>query len=192
MLFPKARVLNSCTLWILFLFLVLPSSPKAQQPPAEAQEPPDLKIVDSGVTAIAKDTNKFGSQPSLEHPVPEPGPGEEWDKYGANRRGQGVDYYEIHITVKNLGTNTVKSIDWQYTFLDAEGEKELKRFRIRSKKKIPPKGMAILTKAFMPTLVFDEDPKPEFARGKQKANILRVVYDDDSTWEPAPVKKTKP
>ena len=121
----------------------------------------------------------------------EPGPSEEWDRVGANRRLSGPDHYEIHMTVKNTGTNTVKSIDWQYTFLDPDGEKELKRFRVRSKKKIPPKGMGILTKIFMPTLSTD-DPRPEFAKGKQKVIILRVIYDDDSTWEAGNGAKTKP
>ena len=143
--------------------------------------------------SVAKDTSRPGtSPPSLENPVPEPGPGEEWDRMGGNRKTSGPDHYEIHITVKNTGKNTIKSIDWQYTFLDSEGEKELKHFRIRSKKKIPPNGMSILTKAFMPTLTFGEDPKPEFAKGKQKVVILRVIYDDDSTWETGIGTKPKP
>ncbi len=179
---------------ILILFLLAQAvSLRAEQSNSEAQEPPDIKIVDSGMISVAKDPARPGtSPPSLENPVPEPGPGEEWDKPGGNRKISGPDHYEIHMTVKNTGTNTIKSIDWQYTFLDSDGEKELKHFRIRSKKKIPPNGMGILTKAFMPTLTFGEDPKPEFAKGKQKVVILRVIYADDSTWEAGIGTKSKP
>lgn len=179
---------------ILILFLLSPAfSLRAEKSDSEVQEPPDLKILDSGMISVAKDPSRPGaSPPSLEGPMPEPGPGEDWDKTGSNRKTSGPDHYEIHMTVKNTGTNTVKSIDWQYSFLDSEGEKELKRFRIRSKKKIPPNGMGILTKAFMPNLTFSEDPKPEFAKGKQKVVILRVIYADDSTWETGIGTKTKP
>ena len=183
--------MNVTRLTILFILFAMNFSLMAEQSPHEDPEPPDIKIVDSGLISVAKDRAKFGAPPTLENPVPEPGPGEEWDKFGTNRKMSGPDHYEIHMTVKNTGTNTVKSIDWQYTFLDPEGEKELKRFRVRSKKKIPPKGMSILTKVFMPTLSTD-DPRPEFAKGKQKVIILRVIYDDDSTWEAGNGMKPKP
>jgi len=176
---------------ILFLFM-MGLSLKAEQSPSEAPAPPDIKILDSGLISVAKDSSKFTASPTLENPVPEPGSGEEWDKIGGNRRTSGPDHYEIHITVKNTGANTVKSIDWEYSFLDSEGEKELKHFRIRSKKKIPPNGMGILTKAFMPVFSAGEDPKPEFAKGKQKVVILRVIYADDSTWEAGIGTKPKP
>ena len=178
---------------LILFFLTLSVSLRAEQSNTEAQEPPDIKIVDSGMISVPKDPARPGtSPPSLENPVPEPGPGEEWDKPGGNRKISGPDHYEIHMTIKNTGTNTIKSIDWQYTFLDSDGEKELKHFRIRSKKKIPPNGMGILTKAFMPTLTFGEDPRPEFAKGKQKVIILRVIYADDSTWEAGIGTKPKP
>ena len=176
---------------ILFLF-VMGHSLMAEQSPSEAPEPPDIKILDSGLISVAKDPSKIAPPPTLANPVPEPGSGEEWDKFGSSRRTSGPDHYEIHITVKNTGANTVKSIDWQYSFFDAEGEKELKRFRIRSKKKIPPNGMGILTKAFMPVFSASDDPKPEFAKGKQKVVILRVIYADDSTWEAGIGMKPKP
>ena len=177
---------------IILVLLVQNLSLKAEQVPKEALEPPDIKILDSGMISVAKDPSKFGAPPTLENPVPEPGPGEEWDKTGGNRRTFGPDHYEIHMTVKNTGANAVKSIDWQYSFFDPDGEKELKRFRVRSKKKIPPNGMGILTKAFMPTQSSSEDPRPEFAKGKQKVVILRVIYADDSTWEEGIGMKPKP
>ena len=177
---------------IILIFFGQGVSLKAEQSASEAPGPPDIKLLDSGMISVAKDPSKFGAPPSLENPVPQPGPGEEWDKAGGNRSSSGPDHYEIHITVKNTGTNTVKSIDWQFSFLDSEGEKELKRFRIRSKKKIPPNGMGILTKAFMPTLSSSEDPRPEYAKGKQKVVILRVIYADDSTWEAGIGTKPKP
>jgi hypothetical protein len=177
---------------LILCFLMQGDLLKAEQSASEAPVPPDIRILDSGMISVARDPTKIGALPTLENPVPEPGPGEEWDKIGSNRRPSGPDHYEIHITVKNTGTNTVKSIDWQYSFLDSEGEKELKHFRIRSKKKIPPNGMGILTKAFMPTFSSSEDPRPEFAKGKQKVVILRVTYADESTWEAGIGTKPKP
>jgi hypothetical protein len=177
---------------LILFFFAQGSSAEAEQSASEIPVPPDIKILDSGMISVAKDPSKFGVPPTLENPVPQPGPGEEWDRIGGNRKLSGPDHYEIHITIKNTGTNTVKSIDWQYSFLDSDGDQELKRFRVRSKKKIPPNGMGILTKAFMPILASSEDPRPEFAKGKQKVVILRVIYADDSTWEAGTGTKPKP
>ena len=153
------------------------------QPSAGRTMPPRGPNEDGMISVATKEPSAIANRPPLGRSVPQSQADDDWEKPGESAGPFGPDHYEIHITVKNTGTNTVKSVDWQYTFMDAEGEKELKHFRIRSKKKIPPNGMGILTKSFLPALSASEDPKPEFARGKQRVAILRVIYDDDSSWE---------
>jgi hypothetical protein len=53
---------------------------------------------------------------------------------------------ETYALVRNTGSKTVKFVTWQYVFYaDAKHERELRRFRFRTKQKLEPGEMKFLT-----------------------------------------------
>ena len=53
---------------------------------------------------------------------------------------------ETYALVRNTGTRTVKAVNWEYVFYeDAKRERELRRFRFRTKQKLAPGEMKFLT-----------------------------------------------
>jgi hypothetical protein len=53
---------------------------------------------------------------------------------------------ETYALVRNTGAKTVKFVTWEYVFYaDAKHERELRRFRFRTKQKLAPGEMKFLT-----------------------------------------------
>ncbi|MDQ3805452.1 MAG: hypothetical protein M3416_16690 [Acidobacteriota bacterium] len=96
---------------------------------------------------------------------------------------RGTDYvfkYRATATVKNSGAKAVKAVEWDYVFVEPEGGKELKRYRLQSKQAIGPGATETLSK--------DVSIKPEentrhLTAGRQQVVVTRVEYADGSVWK---------
>lgn len=81
------------------------------------------------------------------------------------------EIYVASLLLKNVGTKTVKAVEWEYLLFQTGSEKPVKRYRVNSKRIIHPGEQAELTKEVTP-------------KGKeQQARILRVFYDDGTVWQ---------
>jgi hypothetical protein len=74
------------------------------------------------------------------------------------------------VLVKNIGTKTVTNVQWEYLLFEKGSKEPIKRYRIDSKKIIPPGEQAELTK--------EVTPKGQ----EQQARILRIQYGDGTFW----------
>jgi len=87
---------------------------------------------------------------------------------------QTVTRTEAYALVKNVGTRTTKSVEWEYIFFtDADEQKELKRYKFRNKIKIAPGETKFLSK----------DVNDRAVSKRQKVQIVRIEYTDNSVWE---------
>jgi len=79
--------------------------------------------------------------------------------------------YVASVVVKNIGTKTVTAVQWEYLLFETNGVEPVKRYRIMSKRVIPPGEQAELTKEITP-------------KGQeQQVRLLRIEYSDHSVWE---------
>jgi hypothetical protein len=102
------------------------------------------------------------------------------------RRGattaQVVTRKETYALVKNVGTKTTKAVEWEYIFFsDADDQKELKRYKFHNKIKIAPGDTKFLSK----------DVDNDSVSIRQKVQIIRIEYTDNSVWQRAK-SKTEP
>jgi len=87
---------------------------------------------------------------------------------------QTVSRNEAYALVKNVGTRTTKAVEWEYIFFsDTDEQKELKRYKFRNKIKIAPGETKFLSK----------DVKDGAVSKRQKVQIIRIEYTDNSVWE---------
>jgi len=87
---------------------------------------------------------------------------------------QTVTRNETYALVKNVGTRTTKAVEWEYIFFsDTDEQKELKRYKFRNKIKIAPGETKFLSK----------DVKDGAVSKRQKVQIIRIEYTDNSVWE---------
>jgi hypothetical protein len=89
---------------------------------------------------------------------------------------QTITRVQTYALVKNVGTRTAKAVEWEYIFFsDAGDQKELKRYKFRSKIKIAPGETKFLGK----------DVKDPAVSKRQKVQIARIEYTDNSVWQRA-------
>lgn len=80
---------------------------------------------------------------------------------------------ETYALVRNEGTRKVKAVTWDYVFYEDEArERELRRYRFRSKEKIAPGEMKFLTVAV------EESAPSAYA----EVVVEAVEYEDGSVW----------
>jgi hypothetical protein len=89
--------------------------------------------------------------------------------------------YTARASVKNLSSKTIKSVEWNYVFVDPENRKELKRYKILSKQQIPPSEARALVKEIF--LGLKEDTS-HLKTGRQKILLTRIEYTDGTSWRP--------
>ena len=100
-----------------------------------------------------------------------------WARYG----------FIYKVSVKNNGTQPIRSIDWDYVFYDQHTEEELGRRQFTSNEKISP-GKSRELKFFIPspptkTVSVNSLGKNERVGIGERVIIVRVTYADGSTWE---------
>lgn len=93
--------------------------------------------------------------------------------------------YQYRVRIRNGSQKTIKSIDWDYSFVDPNNPKEVSHHRFHSDKKIEPgKDEQITVSSTIPPVqvlnvkTIDNPVKPE-----EKLVVLKIEYTDGSTWE---------
>lgn len=97
---------------------------------------------------------------------------------------RGVVYvfkYTAKVNLRNLATKTIKSVEWNYVFVDPESRKELKRYKFLSKQQIAPNEAQTLVKDIFFNL---KDNTRHLNIGQQKILLARIEYTDGSSWRP--------
>lgn len=95
-----------------------------------------------------------------------------------------IYYYQTKM--KNIGTKTIKSVDWAYVFVDSQSKEEMVRFQSLSKVKINPGKSSDLSMSAStpPSNVVDAS---KAAKGKEQfieqIVINRIEYSDGSVWQ---------
>jgi len=91
------------------------------------------------------------------------------------------------VEVRNRGDKIIKALDWDYVFFDTNSQNELGRRRFRSVTKIEP-GKSKELKFFLPTpptqtVSIHSLDKRERTNLGELVMVLRIEYEDGSTWE---------
>lgn len=100
--------------------------------------------------------------------------------YRLARRTVYIFKYEARVTLKNGGAKAIKAVSWEHVFTDAEGGKELRRYRLQSKQQVPPGEARTLSAGV------GIDPKEStrhITTGKQSVEVTRIEYADGSVWK---------
>jgi hypothetical protein len=87
--------------------------------------------------------------------------------------------YTAKAHLKNTATKTIRAVEWNYVFVDAESRKELKRYKILSKQQILPAETQTLVKDIFLNL---KDDTRHLKTGRQKILLTRIEYTDGSNW----------
>jgi hypothetical protein len=95
--------------------------------------------------------------------------------------------YRYKMRVRNESAKTIKSIDWDYVFLDKETRQEVSRHLLASDQNISPGkekdiSVFVLTppiRTVKPNAVVRKDELP-FA---EKVDLVRIQYSDGSSWQ---------
>jgi hypothetical protein len=97
-----------------------------------------------------------------------------------------VTTYGYKMKVKNNGAKTIKSVDWEYQFLDPQTLEVMGYRRIKNDKKIRPGEIKVLEKHFtrQPTILVNVNTlgkkyKDQFT---ERLIIHRIQYSDGSVW----------
>jgi hypothetical protein len=171
------------------MFILLATFVSMLQPSGSLQEEPDLAIqnFEWGVPRATTFSQPVDFTAERSGRVEERLPGEsiprsEMDPRNGRRgatTAQVVTRNETYALVKNVGTKTIKAVEWEYIFFsDAADQKELRRYKFRNKIKIAPGETKFLGK--------DVDDKAVSIR--QKVQIIRIEYTDNSVWHRAKSK----
>ena len=98
-----------------------------------------------------------------------------------------ITTYVYKMKVKNNGPKTIKSVDWEYQFLDPNSNEVMGYRRITSNTKLSPGKTKVLERRFtrQPTLLVNADRldkkyKDQFT---ERLIIHRIQYTDGSVWE---------
>src|SRR5262249_1916870 len=178
----------------LAMFMLLAMFAPMLQPPARLQEEPDIAI-QNFEWRVARETSFIQPVDSTPERSSLPGerlPGEPIPRLEMDPRTgsegdttrQTVTRYETYALVKNAGTRTTKAVEWAYIFFsDADDQKELKRYKFRNKIKIAPGETKFLSK--------EVAAKDRAVSKRQKVQIVRIEYTDNSVWQRTASKSEK-
>jgi len=102
-----------------------------------------------------------------------------------NSRSRYIFRYKV--TVKNDSSKTIKSVDWDYVFLDASTETEINRQQFTSEEKISPgkiKELNIIV-ARSPTMAISVNALSKNERDglNEQVVVMRIDYADGSVWQ---------
>jgi hypothetical protein len=103
-----------------------------------------------------------------------------------------VTTYVYKIKVQNNGSKTIKSIDWEYQFLDPQSLEVMGYRRIKSDEKLSPGKIKVLERRFtrQPTILvragsLDKAYRDQFT---ERIVIHRIQYTDGSVWQRPSIK----
>lgn len=91
------------------------------------------------------------------------------------------------VTVKNSSINTVKSIDWDYVFLDRATETELGRREFTSDEKVSPgkskELTVVISKPPTQTISLTALNSSEREAMIERVTVVRIEYTDGTAWQ---------
>jgi hypothetical protein len=91
------------------------------------------------------------------------------------------------VSVKNGSDKAIKSVDWDYVFLDADTHNEISRQQFTSDEKIGPRKTSelrvIVNRAPTRTISADALNKKEREGLSEQVVIIRIEYADGSVWQ---------
>jgi hypothetical protein len=93
------------------------------------------------------------------------------DPLGGNLPAPAPVIFTATVLVKNIGTKPVTAVNWEYLLFEKDATEPIKRYRVQTKKLIPPGEQAQLTK--------EVTPKGQ----EQQARITRIEYSDGTFWQ---------
>jgi len=96
------------------------------------------------------------------------------------------DGYRYKVTLRNDGTKTIKSIDWDYLFLDSNSQNELARHQFTSDESIKPgqkKEVSVLYLVPPVKLISALALNKNGRTFAEQAMVMRIVYSDGSSWQ---------
>jgi hypothetical protein len=91
------------------------------------------------------------------------------------------------VTVKNGSNKAIKSVDWDYIFLDANAQNELNRQQFTSEEKIGPgktRELSIVSNR-SPTMTISANVLNQNEREglSEQVIVMRIEYTDGSSWQ---------
>lgn len=93
------------------------------------------------------------------------------DPYGGSMPAPNSVIFTATVLVKNIGTKPVTAVQWEYLLFEKDATEPIKRYRVQTKKLIPPGEQFQLTK--------EVTPKGQ----EQQARITRIEYADGTFWQ---------
>ena len=91
------------------------------------------------------------------------------------------------VTVKNSSIKTVKSIDWDYVFLDRATETELGRREFTSDEKVSPgkskELTVVISKPPTQTISLTALNSSEREAMIERVTVVRIEYTDGTAWQ---------
>lgn len=96
------------------------------------------------------------------------------------------DGYRYLVTLKNHGGKTIKSIDWDYLFLDSITRQELARHQFTSDETIKPgksKKLSVLYLTPPVKLVSAQMLSKKNLPYTEQVLVARILYSDGSVWQ---------
>jgi hypothetical protein len=102
---------------------------------------------------------------------------------------RGTNYvfkYTSRVTVRNSGEKAIKSVEWEHIFVDPDGGKELKRYRLLSKQQVASGATLALSKE---VLIGPDESTRHINAGKQRVRLTRVEFADGAVWRAEEEKK---
>ena len=87
--------------------------------------------------------------------------------------------YVSKLTLKNSGAKAVKSVEWDHLFVEREGGKELKRYRLQAKQQVAAGASQTVAKE---VYVKPEESTRHIKEGAQKVRLTRVEFADGTVW----------
>lgn len=95
--------------------------------------------------------------------------------------------YRYKVTVKNAGAKTIKAIDWDYLFFDAEGREVIGVHQFTSAERIRPGQRKPLSVLMLepPAQVVSAGKAADKELRSVKGQVIlrRIEYEDGTTWE---------
>ncbi|HJQ23527.1 MAG TPA: hypothetical protein VKA60_06390 [Blastocatellia bacterium] len=95
--------------------------------------------------------------------------------------------FRYKLTLKNAGTKTIKSVDWDYLFFDAPGGQVIGVHQFTSEEQIRPgKSKQLMVTTEQPpaqVVSADKAADKELRSATGQVIIRRIQYEDGSTWE---------
>ncbi len=97
------------------------------------------------------------------------------------------DGYRYTVKVRNDGGKTIKSVDWDYLFIDPSNGQEVARHQFTSDETVKPgktKGLTVLylkppVKTISAKMLSKKEPMPF----EERVVLARILYSDGSVWQ---------